>query len=195
MKNEFSPVYLDDAPVTLMGDEARPPLSRIVRAGGKRPSRVDIVVLASRSDKLGHALDPEEIIDRTAEPTKPIYLRSAPKPGLPPPSTANDSEVVAEWSFIPGAGLTLSRSVGTPTMKPNADRVIAQLGADPLVPEVTPKVLRETRRAEAQATAEAGAEERQEEDREQADNLQDEKEEREESEDGFDGAEDDESQD
>ena len=79
MKDALSRIYFDDLPVKLLGDEPRPPLDRIVRAGGKLPGRVDVVVLASPKDETGHVLAPGEIIDRTVEPTKPIYLRSVPK--------------------------------------------------------------------------------------------------------------------
>jgi hypothetical protein len=78
-KERLSNVYLDDYPVTLMGDEAQPPLWRIGRAGGKDPGRVDVVYLTSPRDRIGRVVQPSEIVDRTAEPARPIYLRSVPK--------------------------------------------------------------------------------------------------------------------
>src|SRR5688572_20174355 len=82
-KENLSRVYLDDYPITLMGDEATPPLSRIIRAGGKKPALVDVVYLTSPADRKGRPVDPETIIDRTAEPTRPIYLRTVPKEEKP----------------------------------------------------------------------------------------------------------------
>lgn len=74
----LSRIYLDNSPVTLAGDESAPPLSRIIQAGGKRPDSFDIRLLASRSDQQGRPVGLDEIIDRAAEPTRPIYLRAIP---------------------------------------------------------------------------------------------------------------------
>lgn len=101
MKAALSRIYFDDKPVKLMDDESRPSLDSIVRAGGLSPGRVDVVVLAARRDPSGHVLRPGEVIDRTVEPAKPIYLRSVPK-ALPADGPAT-----------------------------NRDAVIAQLGTDP----------------------------------------------------------------
>lgn len=70
-------VYLDNASVGLMGDP-RPQVSKIVAAGGKQPGRVQVVRTRSPTDQKGTALRMEDVIDRTAEPTQPIYLRSRP---------------------------------------------------------------------------------------------------------------------
>lgn len=121
-RERLSRVYLDDYPVTLMGDEAQPPLSRIVRAGGKDPSDVEVVYLTSPADRHGRRVGPDEIIDRSAEPTRPIYLRSVPRPHGPP------------------AGLRdLARPTGDDVRRlggamPNVDPVVAQLGRDPAWP-------------------------------------------------------------
>jgi len=159
MTNEFAPVYLNDVPVTLMGDEARPPLSRIVQASGQRPEDVQVRWLKSASDPTGPLVQPDDIVDRTAEPTKPIYLWSTPAP---------------------------ARS--TKTAARAGDRIIAQLGRPPIVadplqapempdePEVRPILFRGAKRAEAAAAAEAEAEQRQEDQREAQDILQDEQE-------------------
>src|SRR5688572_21823358 len=123
MKELLSRVYLDDYPVTLMGDESAPPLSRIVRAGGKRPDYVDVVLLASPHDRKGRPVESEEIIDRAAEPTRPIYLRTIPH------------DVKPIYTARPGRGLSppdaRPSSPGDPDM-PNVDPVIAQLGAKPI---------------------------------------------------------------
>jgi len=70
-------VYLDDADVGLMGDP-RPTVSKIVAAGGKHPGTVQVVRTQSSSDQKGRALRMDDVIDRTVEPTRPIYLRSRP---------------------------------------------------------------------------------------------------------------------
>lgn len=70
-------VYLDDASVGLMGDP-RPRVSKILAAGGKQPGTVQVVRTQSAHDKKGEAVGMEDVIDRTLEPTRPIYLRSRP---------------------------------------------------------------------------------------------------------------------
>jgi hypothetical protein len=153
MKDEFSPIYFDGQPIKLLGDEARPPLSRIVRAGGQVPGRVDVQVLASLKDVSGHVLPPGEVIDRTVQPSKPIYLRSVP------------------------------RATPEAEAAPKGDAVINQLGtapryltkAKPVEPAGT-----DAPAAEAEAflaVAEAAAEERQEETREQEGQAQEDDEE------------------
>jgi len=66
-------VYLDNEPVGLMGDP-RPLVSKIVVAGGKRPEAVQVLRTRSPDDAGGRPLALDETIDRTAEPTIPIYL-------------------------------------------------------------------------------------------------------------------------
>ena len=184
MKERLSRVYLDDYPVTLMGDEAAPPLSRIVRAGGKRPDYVDVVLLASPSDMEGRSIDLKEIIDRAAEPTRPIYLRTIPH------------DVKPIYTADPGHALSrpdVRRAIAPDPARPDVDPVIAQLGAksladrppheeavfhapsefasQPLPQPVTPGP---AQLAEKQANAEAEAEQRQEDERNHEDTLQDE---------------------
>jgi hypothetical protein len=198
MKSGLSTVYLDDFPVTLMGDEARPPLSRIVLAGGKRPDRVEVRWLKSPFDPNGQAVGAEEIIDRTVEPTKPIYLRSVARPAAKPTTS---TLAVAPLPALTDALIPEPANAQPPL--PNADPVIAQLGAEarpgrtdprmlaqptavhPASPpasgaifseSVPPTLSRSAKRAEEQATAEAEAEQRQEEQREEEGILQDEQE-------------------
>lgn len=165
MKDALSRIYFDDLPVKLLGDESRPPLERIVRAGGKVPGHVDVIVLASPKDEKGHVLAPSEIIDRTVEPAKPIYLRSVPK-----------AEPFEELDAPVKPVVLTSRApvpdVPATPMAPleGVDPVISQLGVDPA--ERLAALRR--KRAEDQARAESEAEERQEEDREQESALQDE---------------------
>lgn len=200
MKTEFSPVYLDNVPISLMGDEARPPLSRIVIASGKRPADVEVRWLKSPSDATGQAVDRDEIIDRTAEPTKPIYLLSVTKPGPLRASSTRGAPIVA-----PASDPVVPDSASNQVPASAGDRVVAQLGAAPnpdsaqanvveqstavrrasrpLMPTdavatapLGPTLSLAVKRAEEQATAEAEAEQRQEEQRESEDILQDEQE-------------------
>ncbi|MFA5944164.1 MAG: hypothetical protein WC876_06835 [Candidatus Thermoplasmatota archaeon] len=195
MKEALSRVFLDDYPITLMGDEAVPPLSRIVRAGGKHPDRVDVVYLTSPSDLTGHPVGPDELIDRTAEPTRPIYLRTHPRT-LRPISTVHPEPSARGLRSDP-----VSPSIAGNPM-PNVDPVIAQLGQAPKgtrppheegvfrspmssMPAKAPAALdtndaaaiaRRSPGIEALADAEADAEQRQEDERNQEDALQDEQE-------------------
>lgn len=82
-------IYLDNERIGLMGDP-QPPVSKIVAASGKRPAAVQILRGLSPTDLRGKPLRPEDLIDRTSEPTRPIYLTSKPHPApLPEPE--------AEW--------------------------------------------------------------------------------------------------
>lgn len=187
-KPRLSRVYLDDVPVTLMGDEATPELSRIIRAGGKRPDRVDVVYLTSPADRKGRLVQSDEVIDRAAEPTRPIYLRTVPREGKPIRTVTEEDP----WPPDAPSGLTSRDPMS------NVDPVIAQLGGEPQRPHVegvfrspsqtvpgpaatdpapvAPKVLRRRKRAATLADAEAEAEQRQEDERNQEDALQDEEE-------------------
>lgn len=84
-------VYLDNASVGLMGDP-RPLVSKIVVAGGKHPGSVQVLRSRSATDTKGTPLRMDEVIDRTAEPTRAIYLRSRPSPAKvgPGPMRAAD---------------------------------------------------------------------------------------------------------
>lgn len=176
-KERLSKVYLDDYPITLMGDEATPPLSRIVRAGGKRPDDVDVLFLRSPSDAKGRPVGPEEVIDRAAEPTRPIYLRTVARGGKPI-HTADPGHALSRPDL---------RKAFAPTAPmPNVDPVIAQLGGAPREdrPPHEEGVFRSPSQVlggaapelEALVKAEAEAEQRQEDERNQEDALQDEQE-------------------
>ncbi|MES2154712.1 MAG: hypothetical protein V4510_06205 [bacterium] len=168
MKTEFSVVYLNDVPVTLTGDQARPRLSRVVRDGGGQPDDVEVRWLTKASDPTGPLLHPEAVIDRTANPTQPIYLWSVARRAL------HDAETAA----TPG-----TRQQEATTSQP--DPAIEQLGLvppalqtpDPIADDpITVRLFRGERAAEAQALAEAEAEQRQEEQREGEGIQQDEQE-------------------
>ena len=174
MKERLSKVYLDDYPITLMGDEATPPLSRIVRAGGKRPDDVDVVFLTSPSDGQGRPVEADEIIDRAAEPTRPIYLRTIAREGKPI-HTADPGHALSRPD--------VQKALGVTSLKPDVDPVIAQLGgpasAEPLRPvdrgTHEEAVFRSPSQL-AQLEAESEAEQRKEDERNQEDALQDEQE-------------------
>lgn len=72
-------IYLDNVPIGLMGDP-KPPISKIVAAGGKRPENLQVLRALGPTDLRGKPVKLEDIIDRTAEPTTPIYLTSKPTP-------------------------------------------------------------------------------------------------------------------
>lgn len=68
----LSTVYLDRQRVGLMGDP-KPMVAKVVIAGGRLPAEVQ-VERSQSPDVAGTPVDLEEIIDRTADPAKPIYL-------------------------------------------------------------------------------------------------------------------------
>lgn len=73
-------VYLDNEAVGLMGDP-RPRVSKIVAASGRHPESVQVLRGLSATDLRGTPVRLEDTIDRTVEPTKPIYLTSKARPG------------------------------------------------------------------------------------------------------------------
>jgi hypothetical protein len=79
MPPTLAPVYLDNQPVSLMGDP-RPHVAKVVAAMGKHPERFDVRRLDSPTDS-GNVVDLEDVIDRTTEPTKAIYLTTVEKGG------------------------------------------------------------------------------------------------------------------
>lgn len=79
-------VYLDNEPVGLMGDP-RPRVSKIVVAGGKQPGLVQVLRSGSPGDSHGKPVGLEDIIDRTVEPTVPIYLTCVTRLAKPPVAT------------------------------------------------------------------------------------------------------------
>jgi hypothetical protein len=74
----LAPVYLDNEPVSLMGDP-KPQVSKVVAATGKRPEKFDIKLLTSESDTQGETVALDYVIDRTEEPAKAIYLTAVEK--------------------------------------------------------------------------------------------------------------------
>ncbi len=77
----LSPIFLDNEPVQMRG-EPRPRVEAIIAASGKRPARLEVSWLKSKSGGQARPLRFEEIVDRTAHPTKPIYLVSRERRSL-----------------------------------------------------------------------------------------------------------------
>lgn len=176
MKDELSPVYLDGNAVDLLGDEARPRLSRIVQSVGKRPDRFDVRWLASPFDAKGLTLGRDEVIDRTLEPTKAIYLRSEPHlaklagtdPGNASTHVEPDKAPKAPDAVIAQLGGARDRTA------PESDTRLSDDAADlPSVP-VKPILFRDAKREAMQEAAEAEAEQRQEGQRNEEGIVQDE---------------------
>ncbi len=108
-------VYLDNEPVGLMGDP-KPQVAKIVVAAGRRPEMVQVLRARSANDKGGQPLGLEEIIDRTMEPTVPVYLTCVPKL-QPPPIVTNLPPAKEEApSARPGQGLRVPADAPEPRL-------------------------------------------------------------------------------
>jgi hypothetical protein len=75
----LAPVYLDDEPVSLLGDP-RPQVSKVLAASGREAGQVRVRRLEDEQDHDGIAVALDAFLDRTTEPTKPIYLTTAEPP-------------------------------------------------------------------------------------------------------------------
>ncbi|HUR64553.1 MAG TPA: hypothetical protein VM241_08745 [Candidatus Thermoplasmatota archaeon] len=73
-------MYLDNEPVGLLGDP-RPQVAKVLAAGGHAFERVDVLLLEGRDDAKGIRLDPEDVLDRTEQPTRAIYLTIVERAG------------------------------------------------------------------------------------------------------------------
>ncbi|MEA3136397.1 MAG: hypothetical protein QOC71_678 [Thermoplasmata archaeon] len=71
---KLAPVFLDNKPVSL--NDPKPKVSAILTAGG-RPEATDVKWLQFQPNTQGKPLRSEEVLDRTSDPSKPIYLTSA----------------------------------------------------------------------------------------------------------------------
>ncbi|MEK6976235.1 MAG: hypothetical protein AABY18_07825 [Candidatus Thermoplasmatota archaeon] len=74
----LSTIYLDNERISLMGDP-RPVVAKILAAGGRTPDSVIVERNASSTPSRGTPLGLADVVDRTAEPTKAIYLTCKPK--------------------------------------------------------------------------------------------------------------------
>lgn len=84
----LAPVFLDNKPISL--EDPKPKVSAILSASGQ-PETTDVKWLQFQPNTQGKALRGEEVLDRTADPSKPIYLTSTPKGGA-----QGDAEVGGE---------------------------------------------------------------------------------------------------
>jgi hypothetical protein len=73
MTDNLAPVYLDNKPINLK--DPKPKVSAVLSAGGK-PETTDVKWLQFQPNTQGKSLRSEEVLDRTTDPTKPIYLTS-----------------------------------------------------------------------------------------------------------------------
>ncbi len=130
--DNLAPVYLDNKPVSLQ--DPKPKVSAILSAGGKTGA-TDVKWLQFQPGTQGKSMRPEEVLDRTSEPSKPIYLTSAVKG----PATATTGQVAktAGGQAAAGAGTVKKfeedpRHIGTPGREPSsgASRSAAPVGAD-----------------------------------------------------------------
>jgi hypothetical protein len=85
----LSTVYLDHERIGLMGDP-RPFVAKIVAAAGRS---LDVRVVRTRApgDVHGTPLQLDDIIDRTADPAKPVYLVSRPGTAAAGPAGADEA--------------------------------------------------------------------------------------------------------
>jgi hypothetical protein len=78
MTDNLAPVYLDNKPINLK--DPKPKVSAVLSAGGK-PEATDVKWLQFQPNSPGKTLRGEEVLDRTTDPSKPIYLTSMAKGG------------------------------------------------------------------------------------------------------------------
>lgn len=70
----LAPVYLDNERVRLRG-AAHPRVREVVAASGRAADRFDVVLLRDgAAPDAGTLVGPDDVLDRTNEPTRPIYL-------------------------------------------------------------------------------------------------------------------------
>lgn len=78
MTDNLAPVFLDNKPVTLK--DPKPKLSAILSASG-RTDTTDVKWLQFQPT-AGKSVRNEEVLDRTTDPSKPIYLTSGKGQGM-----------------------------------------------------------------------------------------------------------------
>ena len=81
--DNLAPVFLDNKPVVLQ--DPKPKLSAIITASGKS-NVTNVKWLQFQPASQGKPLRPEEVLDRTSNPTMPIYLTSGAR--TPPAGAA-----------------------------------------------------------------------------------------------------------
>lgn len=74
--DKLAPVFLDNQPISLK--DPRPKVSAVLSASGK-PEATEVKWLQFQPNTQGKSLRSEEVLDRTSDPSKPIYLTSTAK--------------------------------------------------------------------------------------------------------------------
>jgi hypothetical protein len=74
MAANLAAVYVNDTRVVLQGDP-KPAAAKVLTAFGKKPEQYQLLMLESQADDSGRALNPDEIIDRTAQAGDAVYLK------------------------------------------------------------------------------------------------------------------------
>lgn len=100
---DLAPVYLDDRPVLLMGDP-RPNVGKVMAASGKRTARAGVVRLPGPGDAQGVPMGLGDVLDRTEEPTVPIYLTTV-EPDSLPGAAEGIADVASQFGQGRGPGL------------------------------------------------------------------------------------------
>jgi hypothetical protein len=98
----LAPVYLDNQPVSLMGDP-RPRVAKVVAASGRPAGSYDVVLLEDEADRSGVLVGLEDVLDRTQEPTRPIYLTCVERDADLDLDVAEEATEPTAARVIPGA--------------------------------------------------------------------------------------------
>ena len=99
----LAPVYLDNKPISLK--DPKPKVSAILSASGK-PETTDVKWLQFQPNTQGKPLRNEEVLDRTTDPSKPIYLTSTAKgqAAANPAWKGKEAEAGFTPAIVPGFG-------------------------------------------------------------------------------------------
>ncbi len=94
---KLATVYVDNQPLSLA--DAMPKVSAILFASGK-PSSTKVKWLQSRTDTVGKTMQSEEVVDRTSEPSKAIYLTCTPATQNAAPVPASGQAARSSPTFV-----------------------------------------------------------------------------------------------
>lgn len=71
---ELSPIFVNNDRVRLQG-EAKPQVKQVVSTAGHDPNKTRVFRLKDQNDQEGTRMTIEEFIDRTEEPSNPVWLK------------------------------------------------------------------------------------------------------------------------
>jgi hypothetical protein len=125
MTDNLAPVYLDNKPINLK--DPKPKVSAVLSAGGK-PETTDVKWLQFQPNTQGKSLRSEEVLDRTTDPSKPIYLTSTAKGG----ASAMDPMPSFKTDIVPPFGETKVVRPGGAKPAPKAEESSMQ-GEDDMI--------------------------------------------------------------